>query len=126
VADANGNALLVGSHTATGAQYVDIARLTATGAPDATFSSGRFASVETHGGPVGAAELADGRVVVWTAGGELVAFASDGSVPKVQSLAVLGTVLTATLDSAQRLVVAGMMTANPVDSEWFVRRYLLL
>jgi uncharacterized delta-60 repeat protein len=125
LAQPSGGVVVVGSHTSAERSYVDIGRLTEAGGLDGAFGAGRFVSAQTAGGPVGGAELADGRVVVWTAGAEIVATDSHGSMIRVFNLGVLGTVLAAALDASGRLVVAGIITSNPVNTEWFVRRYLI-
>ncbi len=121
-----GGAVIIGAHASAGVDYVDVTRLTADGAVDTTFAAGALVSTQTDGGPVGAQELEDGRLLVWTAGGALIVVGPDGALEGIDGLDVEGTVLAATLDGAQRLVVVGMITADPTSAEWFVSRYLLL
>ena len=114
------------THPSAPSYDVDVALLTASGGVDATYGAGGVVSVPAEGGPVGAAQLADGRVLVWTSYGELLAIAPDGAPDSTWKLDVSGTVLAATLDASQRLVVVGMTTSDPARSMWFVRRYLLM
>ncbi len=124
--DARERAVVIGAHPSAPSYDVDVTRLTASGGVDATYGAGGVVSVPAEGGPVGAAQLADGRVLVWTSYGELLAIAPDGAPDSTWKLDVSGTVLAATLDASQRLVVVGMTTSDPARSMWFVRRYLLM
>jgi hypothetical protein len=126
VLESTGAAFVVASHPGGDSFDVDVARITVTGGTDPDFAGGRFVSVPANGAPTGAAQLADGRVIVWTSYGDLIAIESDGASENISSLDVEGTVLAASLDASQRLMVVGMITSNPMNSRWFVRRYLLL
>jgi uncharacterized delta-60 repeat protein len=121
-----GTALVIASHPTDGAFDIDVARLTKSGILDHSYGGGQFVSVPTSGGPVGAAQLADGRVIVWSSHGELVSIEPDGTPQDAGFLDVPGTVLGATLDALQRLVVIGIATEDPMNMRWLVRRYWLL
>ncbi len=62
---------------------------------------------------------------MWTSYGDLLIVAPDGTPQGIWDLQVLGTVLAAVLDASERLVLVGMLTDEPPDFRWFVRRYLL-
>jgi uncharacterized delta-60 repeat protein len=123
--DVSDKVVVVAAHAAQGSYAIDLARLGASGAVDTTFGSGGFVSLSATGGPAGTARLSDGRLVVWTSYGELLATDPDGSPLGSADLQVNGTVLSATLDAQQRLVVAGMRTSDPLRLRWFVRRYVI-
>ncbi len=117
---------MVGSHTSADAYLVDVTRVTSIGAIDPTFAASDLISQATGAAPVGAAQLTDRRLVIWTSLGELVTIAPDGSTADVTSLDGIATLLTAVLDSSQRLVAVGALPTDPPFSQWFVRRYSLL
>jgi uncharacterized delta-60 repeat protein len=123
--DATDRPIAIGSHASGGTSNVDVTRLTTSGRADPSFVGGKASTVETSGGPVGGGQLPDGRLLVWTAGGDLLAIDPDGAPRSVLSLDIVGTLLAATLDADQRLLVAGINTSDPMNSEWFVRRYVL-
>jgi uncharacterized delta-60 repeat protein len=124
--EAGDEAIVFGAHPSPPSFDVDVVRLTASGGIDSTYGMGGITSIPAEGAPVGAAQLMNGRVIVWTSYGELLALATDGVPQGTWTLGVGGTVLAATLDPGQRLVVVGMTTDDPMRSTWFVRRYLLL
>ena len=124
--EAGDRVLAVGAHPSGASFDVDVTRLTASGDVDLSYGAGGIASLPAEGGPVGAADLPDGRLIVWTSYGELLAISPDGEPAGTFKLDVSGTVLSAALDPAARLVVVGMDTAYPPRATWFVRRYLLL
>lgn len=125
VLQSSGSAVVVGSHVDDGSYAVDFAQLTASGDLDTTYAVGGFASVQSTGGPVGAGALADGRILVWSSYGELLAVTAEGQMAGMWNLPASGTPLAATLDSSQRLVVTGMNTSDPMNQKWFINRYLL-
>jgi Domain of unknown function (DUF5122) beta-propeller len=124
--ESTGAAFVLASNPDGDSFDVDVARITVSGGMDPDFADGRFVSVPANGAPTGAAQLSDGRIIIWTSYGDLIPIESGGVPESTSSLDVLGTVLAATLDMSQRLMVVGMITANPTNSRWFVRRYLLL
>jgi|SRR5580658_2607432 uncharacterized delta-60 repeat protein len=119
-----GGAVVVGSHVASGAFEVDILALTQTGSVDPAYAAGLPVSVQSAGAPVGAAQTPDGRTFVWTTNGGIIELGVDGSASALRSLSLGGTVMAATLDGAERLVVVALDATNPFDSTWDVQRYL--
>jgi uncharacterized delta-60 repeat protein len=124
--DASDRAVVIGSHPSGASFDIDVIRFTASGAIDPSFGASGLASMPAVGGPVGAAELLDGRILVWTSYGELLAISPDGEPAGTFELDVSGTLMAAALDAAQRLVVVGMDTSYPPRMAWFVRRYQLM
>jgi uncharacterized delta-60 repeat protein len=121
-----GGALVIGGHASGSSSFVDVLRVTTSGAVDTGYGAGGWLSLPSDGaGAVGAAELVDGRLIVWTSSGNLFAIASAGTQESQASLETHGTVFAATLDATQRLVVVGTTTSDPMFSIWFVRRYEL-
>jgi uncharacterized delta-60 repeat protein len=125
LAIADGGVMIVGSHPSGTSYAVDLIRLTASGDRNSGFAGAGALSVPVEGGPVGGTQLDDGRTLVWTAYGELLIVQADGSMTGPSNLQISGTVLGATADDGGRLILVGMMTADPTRSRWFVRRYLL-
>jgi uncharacterized delta-60 repeat protein len=121
------NVLVVASHP-TGASYaIDLFRLTSSGSTDTTFASNGVASLPTIGGPVGAAPLPQGPILIWTSYGEVLELSPTGqSLEGMWDLQVQGAVLAAALDAQQRLVVVGVSTTDPLNESWFVRRYFMV
>ncbi|HXX70327.1 MAG TPA: hypothetical protein VEK07_24315, partial [Polyangiaceae bacterium] len=125
VLESSGNAVAVGAHVDDGSYAVDLTQLTPSGDLNATYAFGGFASVPSTGGPVGAAALLDGGVLVWSSYGEVLAFTAEGQSAGIWYLQASGTLLAATLDSSQRLIATGMNTSDPMNQKWFINRYLL-
>jgi uncharacterized delta-60 repeat protein len=126
VAEPNGGVVVVGSHPSGAELYVDLARLASSGQPAPTFAAGGVLSVQASGGaPVWASQLADGRLFVLSATGEILSIASDGTFEDRTELGVYGTILAAADDGKGHLVIVGSNTDDPSVASWFVRRYLL-
>jgi hypothetical protein len=122
----SGDVVVVGSHPSNGSYDIDVTCLSASGSLDATFAGGAFVSAPSDGSAIGSAYLPDGRIIAWTSNGDLIAATPTGTLAGPWSLQVPGTILDATLDASQRLLVVGMATDDPMNQRWFVRRYLLL
>jgi hypothetical protein len=118
-------AIVVGSHPTSSSYSVDVFMLTSSGAVNTGYASGGTLSVATEGAPAGAALRSSGDLLVWTTYGELVTAAADGSQTTRYDLQLPGTLLAATLDATERLVMVGMTTLDPLRFQWFVRRYVL-
>ncbi len=125
VLEPGGGAVVIGSVPSDGTYDVFVQGLTAAGNDDPAFTSGAPLLLPATGAAESAARLPDGRILVWTLAGDLFALGADGSLQGTWSLEVSGTLLAATVDASERLVVAGIETADPLNSKWFVRRYLL-
>jgi hypothetical protein len=111
---------VVGSHASDLATYLDVAWTDQAGSSNA---SGSAAPVPTNGAPIGASDLGDGRVLVWTSGADLVVVHRDGSLDGPKNAGQVGTLIAAAVDSGGHLVVTGITTEDPTNATWFVRRY---
>jgi len=125
VLEPNGGAVVIGSVPNDGTYDVFVQGLTTAGNDEAAFASGAPLLLPATGAAESATRLPDGRILVWTLAGDLFALGADGSLQGTWNLDVSGTLLAGTVDQSERLVVAGIETADPLNSKWFVRRYLL-
>jgi hypothetical protein len=125
VLEPSGGAVVIGSVPSDGTYDVFVQGLTSTGNDDPALANGAPLLLPATGAAESAARLPDGRILVWTLAGDLFALGADGSFQGTWNLEVSGTLLAGAVDESERLVIAGIETADPLNSKWFVRRYLL-